>query len=202
MQKGNVYTSTEDYLNSIHDIVANGGCWNDYKCNCYDMQPMRFITKSGTKRAAMVCTICGRREMNGVKSSDFSNFDDLPVYDMEWIKDEAHARHKSGFDLAISKGSKNNNTFWEAYGQYLYTDKWRAKSRKVLARDPVCKACNSRPSTQAHHTTYKHMFNEPLFDLIGVCEKCHETITKMDRNRKDKSMSMIAEEYLAGELEL
>ena len=66
---------------------------------------------------------------------------------------------------------------------YYQTETWRKKSRAVVARDGVCRACLVRPATQAHHLTYKHLKDEPLFDLVGVCEPCHRKITAMDRER-------------------
>jgi hypothetical protein len=40
--------------------------------------------------------------------------------------------------------------------------------------------CRGRAS-QVHHLTYKHLRNEPLFELISVCVPCHDAITAMDR---------------------
>lgn len=61
--------------------------------------------------------------------------------------------------------------------EYYLTREWKAKSAAVLKRDGyTCQAgfavCTIR-ATQAHHKTYDHVFNEPLFDLVAICHSCH-----------------------------
>ena len=65
----------------------------------------------------------------------------------------------------------------QKYEAYLQTDVWRAKRARVLARDRgVCQGCFELPATQVHHLTYERLGDEPLFDLISVCDECHERI--------------------------
>lgn len=78
--------------------------------------------------------------------------------------------------------------WFEEHAEYLATIEWDAKRRSVLERDRSrCQAglpgCNGE-ATQAHHLTYKHWRNEPLFDLISVCIPCHDAITEMDRGNR------------------
>lgn len=49
---------------------------------------------------------------------------------------------------------------------------WRAIRAKVLARDPICKICDVRPSTHCDHQQAKtdaHAEDK----LQGVCATCH-----------------------------
>jgi 5-methylcytosine-specific restriction endonuclease McrA len=66
--------------------------------------------------------------------------------------------------------------WWGAYRKYLAGPRWRAKRKAVIARDKLCQACGSRPAVQAHHRSYAHVGDEPLFDLVGVCIECHEKL--------------------------
>ncbi len=60
------------------------------------------------------------------------------------------------------------------YQAYLYSDKWKAKRRKVLNRAKYkCKRCKKRRATQVHHLTYERIFKERLSDLQAVCGSCH-----------------------------
>lgn len=78
-----------------------------------------------------------------------------------------------------------SKSWWDAYDEYLKTPQWQVKSEYVLKRDNyLCQACLRRTATQAHHLHYKHAFEEPLFDLVAVCERCHKKITAMDRKRR------------------
>ena len=52
---------------------------------------------------------------------------------------------------------------------------WQATRRRILARDPTCRACGLAPSTEVHHT------DPPAEDddhLAGLCSLCHLAISK------------------------
>jgi 5-methylcytosine-specific restriction endonuclease McrA len=73
--------------------------------------------------------------------------------------------------------------------EYYATPEWRAKSLAVLHRDKTtCQAvlpgfCLGR-ATQAHHRSYRHLRNEPLFELVAVCKPCHDELTRLDREAR------------------
>lgn len=79
----------------------------------------------------------------------------------------------------------NDSEWFAEHAAYLATPEWFFKRGQVLNRDGY--QCQARLqscrgiATQAHHLTYKHWRNEPLFDLVAVCEACHEAVTYMDR---------------------
>jgi len=88
---------------------------------------------------------------------------------------------------ASARRAAENDAWWRKYDEYLQSDKWRFDKREpVLVRDNYeCQAnlaCCTQDATQVHHTTYEHVFDEPLFDLVAVCRECHEEITRMDRS--------------------
>jgi hypothetical protein len=75
--------------------------------------------------------------------------------------------------------------WWDQYRAYLQSPEWRARSRAVIERaHGICEACGKRAATQAHHTTYTHVGDEPLFELRAVCNQCHEKLTESDRARR------------------
>ena len=64
-----------------------------------------------------------------------------------------------------------------AYDAYLASETWRNKRAEALRRDEgVCQGCRTRPANQVHHLTYAHLGDELLFELISVCDDCHERI--------------------------
>ena len=72
--------------------------------------------------------------------------------------------------------------WWAAYDEYLNSAEWAGRRKAVLERDAyVCQACRQRRAVHVHHTTYRHVFREPLFDLVAVCVRCHDEITAIDR---------------------
>jgi 5-methylcytosine-specific restriction endonuclease McrA len=69
-----------------------------------------------------------------------------------------------------------SDEFWKWYRAYLEGDDWGLIRAKVLARDKwMCRGCGDR-ATQAHHLTYAHVGAEFMFELVAVCEECHDRL--------------------------
>jgi hypothetical protein len=67
--------------------------------------------------------------------------------------------------------------FWRRYHEHLNSPAWAAIRRKVLRRaNRVCEGCREAPPSHVHHLTYVRLGDEMLFDLVAVCEECHEKI--------------------------
>ena len=65
--------------------------------------------------------------------------------------------------------------FWDKYAEYLQSEAWATKRSKIMTRARgVCEGCGERQATQVHHLTYARVFNEMLFDLVAVCDDCHD----------------------------
>ena len=61
------------------------------------------------------------------------------------------------------------------YHAYLASREWGLKKRAVRERCAGrCERCRMRRMTAVHHLTYAHVGNEPLEELLGVCEPCHD----------------------------
>lgn len=93
---------------------------------------------------------------------------------------EAEWRARQG---ALRLEREQKDQAWQArYRAYLLSPAWAAKRAKVLRREGhLCEACRARQATQAHHSTYKHVFHEPLFELRAICKECHERLTELDQ---------------------
>lgn len=91
--------------------------------------------------------------------------------------------------LQVEIDQLKRGDFWTQYKEYLESDKWKGKREKVLERDGrQCQACLDNPANEVHHLTYKHLYNEPLFELVSVCKLCHDHITKLDREKTPKAL--------------
>jgi len=61
------------------------------------------------------------------------------------------------------------------YALYLRSPEWQHKRQLVLNRDGrKCQVCESREKLEVHHLTYARKYNESLYDLVTLCETCHE----------------------------
>ena len=74
-----------------------------------------------------------------------------------------------------------------AYRIYLESAIWREKRRKVLERcRGICEGCGNRRAVEVHHLEYPQwpvipgseewLRREKLYDLVGVCERCHREV--------------------------
>jgi 5-methylcytosine-specific restriction endonuclease McrA len=73
----------------------------------------------------------------------------------------------------------------ERYQQYILSPQWAHKRFEVFRRDGyMCQMCHRMPAAQVHHKTYKNFGNEPLEDLIAVCEQCHKDHHGIKDNRR------------------
>jgi len=60
------------------------------------------------------------------------------------------------------------------YQQYRNTPEWQRKREAVFEREKgICQGCLQEPIEHVHHATYTHLYDELLFQLIGLCENCH-----------------------------
>lgn len=73
------------------------------------------------------------------------------------------------------------------YQKYLQSPEWAAKRRQILDRDKhKCQTCLSGREVrlEVHHKSYEHLGNEPLEELITLCNICHDAITSSNRWRR------------------
>ena len=69
---------------------------------------------------------------------------------------------------------------FENYKEYMKSNAWKVKRKLVLERAKgMCESCGIKRATQIHHKTYKHLYNEPLKDLIALCGICHQDKHKL-----------------------
>lgn len=170
-------------------------------CTAHNCEEHTIIVRkqqtNGVWIAQSVCQKCGAR--HAVKKTSIENFDSLPMFDsienkLDSLYRQQAADRKHYFDrvatLAKQKNQQekeyDNDQWWSKYKVYLRSDKWREKRERVLVRDNYqCQACRAAPATQVHHKTYKHVFDELLWELESICNDCHTRITAMDRRNKE-----------------
>ena len=68
-----------------------------------------------------------------------------------------------------------NAAWWDRYNDYLASEKWACMRRIIFARDKgTCQGCLRREAAQVHHLSYRNVCNEFAFELISICDECHE----------------------------
>ncbi len=148
---------------------------------CHDHETNARLVRreiaSGAKLAGWQCATCGK--WSAVDRAAVRNFESLPLYD-ERVRD---AFWYAELEQRRSEGEAELEEKRRQYSAYLQSDKWRRKRAAVLDRDSnKCQACLVRTATEVHHTSYRHIYDEPLFELVAICRECHEKITEMDND--------------------
>lgn len=128
------------------------------------------------------CKNCGNHAGKTFKFEEIggkNNLNKIPLYDLE--KQELFYERQR-----IANNKKYQSELEEKrkdYYAYLKSEKWKAKRIKVLHRDKyICQACLTNTATDVHHLTYKHIYNEPMFDLVSICRPCHEKLHDLEND--------------------
>jgi hypothetical protein len=130
------------------------------------------ITVSGSKQYVDQCVECGRATSSPVAH----NHARVRALTAEVPFDPT--LHDRWFErYRIARGQRDTAWF-AAYNAYLQTEAWRERRRLVMQRaGDVCEGCRQQPATQVHHLTYQHVSEEFLWELVAICDACHERIT-------------------------
>ena len=135
------------------------------------------------------CTKCGRKESAVAKSQ----LTQEQMVNALLIDDEAAETYWRTLREAQEKRvsnekAKHNNDWWLWYQAYLQSSVWLEKRQLVLARaQGVCEACRRALATEVHHLTYQHVGQEPLFNLVAVCQSCHQWLTEQTNKRQNEN---------------
>lgn len=63
------------------------------------------------------------------------------------------------------------------YQLYLLSPEWKQRRIGCYKRaGKHCEGCRRGNRLSTHHLTYERIFNEPLTDLMMLCERCHKFI--------------------------
>jgi hypothetical protein len=150
-------------------------------CEHKGAQPRkRLISGQAKHRPWLQCPDCGHSR--ALKLADHPDCDSLPEFS-ETLCDEISERQSAAWrEKHDQEQARKSREWWERYEAYLASPAWRRRRAKVMRRaGGICEACLEAEAVQVHHTTYKHVQNEPLWELRAVCLACHEQITALDR---------------------
>jgi 5-methylcytosine-specific restriction endonuclease McrA len=74
--------------------------------------------------------------------------------------------------------------WWDWYNRYLQSAEWEQRRRKVFERcNGICEGCRATRAVHVHHRTYDNVGNELLYQLVGLCQACHEIAHSENPNR-------------------
>lgn len=155
--------------------------FNAATCGHAETAPYRVRIANGAVQVRDCCNACGERVGTARSQKDKAWVESLPWQSDELAASYTTRRHleREAMLLALAKKQyAERGRLTKGYADYLASDAWKAKRGLVLKRcGGTCEGCGVAPATEVHHRHYDHLFNEFLFELLGLCHACHERIT-------------------------
>ena len=191
-EPGRTQTERRTELSGSNVEVTYESMYEQVKRELYcDHPKVKLYRKTminGTPMYGHQCQVCGCN-IGRVKVADLNNNDKVNAIGFnEDLRRNRNHKFQVRFD-ELSKDwtrkhaekqqeqrKRETESWFNNYSDYLKSEKWKSKSRLVIARDKTCQACLRNPAVQAHHKTYDNVGDEPLFDLVGICLPCHEKL--------------------------
>jgi hypothetical protein len=149
--------------------------------------PRQRTLENGSIVYQRQCIDCGSSKGNLFSKANAQAMGTVYLFDEEFYRDNQQ-RRKDYSDAFFKNRDDQREAarleYREWYYEYLQSDKWRAKRAKVIKRcGDVCEGCGEKPVTQVHHLTYAHAGDELLFELVGLCDDCHELSHSSTKNK-------------------
>jgi len=142
---------------------------------------MRFRTLSNKTTAVHVqCTICGEAVGGAIKKTSITpeQLVALPLWDeglRETYRQMAADHYRDERAGQRDEWDQQSPARKAEYAAYLQSDHWKDIRQRALVRDRfLCQGCLRDKATEVHHLTYAHRGDELLFELISLCDPCHE----------------------------
>lgn len=159
------------------------------QCEEHDNQLVHLVMSDGRKGWQYQCRQCYHRASKWIAKKDLTpeQMEQAPPrqeIDYSYLSQRRYTARSLMLELLEREDEYG---FWVWYSKYLKSEKWQSIRRRVLFRDQYrCQACLEAKATQVHHKNYDFVGDEVLFDLVSVCDACHEKITKVRREKNGR----------------
>lgn len=156
---------------------------NEFACS-HPVTIVTFRVKSnGAVNYFLQCTECwdNVKHLRGADLTDDQRQTAVPFDDQK--RTQRYQQQNARFDAVRNQLWKDRKASFDVErNAYMQTAQWRMIRAKVLKRcGGICEGCGDRPATQVHHLTYERLGHEMLFDLVGLCRQCHESVHGIGR---------------------
>lgn len=169
--------------------------WDSRHCKHDGPQQLRKRTvRLGGIQFVEQCLRCGAATtspMARAKAIEANGGIEPPPFDdnleVKWRKDgEGGAKKITGHFETLQ--DFHTAEFHNWYDVYLSSDEWAYKKSKVMQRaNHLCEGCGDAKAQVVHHMTYKNVGNEFLFELVALCNPCHDRYHKGDGDAEDSA---------------
>lgn len=140
------------------------------RCKSPDTQLRKKLASNNARMYSFQCLKCGENASGWIAHSKIPNLN-IPDWD-ETLSKNYHAQQAQQ-RLALREIERDN--WLHEHDEYLNSPEWRVLRQRVFARaNNLCEGCRQNRPTQVHHLSYAHWRHELLWELVAVCDDCHE----------------------------
>jgi len=160
-----------DYSAAIHKFF-------EMECKHEQLEPMRITIADGRTQIVKCCTSCGERRGTPLGQKDRAWVHSLPQLPAELHETYKSRRLKERHAILLELARKQfaeRGRFTKSYRAYITSPEWKSRRARVMKRcGGICEGCGDSAAVEVHHLTYRHFMEEFLFELVGLCQPCHE----------------------------
>lgn len=169
----------KQYLNQ--KIAAWREHAESFDCNHETTALRRRVIKGGAIQYVHQCLRCGEsrnQPLAKIKALEANAGVEPPPFD-DQLREIWEQRRSESAESINKRFSRD--AFFADYDQYLKSDAWAKRRAMVMKRArSLCEGCGENPATEVHHLTYAHVGREFLFELVALCEPCHDRLHEDD----------------------
>ncbi len=148
-------------------------------CDCLRLGLVNRLIANGTRQIWVQCKDCNRLLRNIkviIADSAVKAGCVIREYDNR-AQEEAEERQRKKTQEYYNSVEEKNNQWWDNYNNHLKSEKWFRSRNLILERDRyTCQGCLLNRATQVHHLSYQHITSEFMFELVSVCDDCHNLL--------------------------
>jgi 5-methylcytosine-specific restriction endonuclease McrA len=152
---------------SFEEWAALAGAGAPIECRHANSRLRKRTLSNGSIAFIHQCTKCGISVGQPIARDKVPDVQNTPPWD-DTLQERVRQRERESRETQREE--------WRLeYAEYLRSQKWSDKRQLVLRRaGGICEGCLASKATQVHHLTYDHVFDELLFELVAICDDCHD----------------------------
>lgn len=152
---------------TVHHLERPPQC---RRCKSPDTQLRKKIASNNVRMYSFQCLRCGENASGWISHSRIPNLN-IPDWDETLSKN--YYLQQAQQRLVLRETERAD--WLHEHDEYLKSPQWRALRKKVFARaNNLCEGCRDRPPSQVHHLSYANWKHEFLWELVAICDECHE----------------------------